>query len=61
MRVIERVTVTYVEKMVSVSMYNRDASSRSVVVCGGQYQDNHLIASCEELTVDTNGLPAVNS
>ena len=42
------------------SMYNRVSGSRSVVVCGGSGQSG-LIASCEELTVDVNGLPAVNS
>ena len=36
-------------------MYDRDAGNRSIVVCGG------YTASCEELTIDANGLPAASS
>ena len=42
-------------------MYNRGAGNRSIVVCGGWNQTNSPIASCEELLIDANGLPAASS
>ena len=45
--------------MTSVCMYDTGAGNRSIVVCGG-VNDNYL-ASCEELPIDANGLPAASS
>ena len=43
-------------------MYNRGAGNRSIVVCGGVTgQSGDLTASCEELPIDANGLPAASS
>ena len=53
--------MTYVERMVSVSMYNRGAGSRSVIVCGGWNLSNTDTVSCKELPIDANGLPAASS
>ena len=47
--------------MASVSQYDRGAGSRSIVVCGGWSQSVTAIASCEELAIDTDGLPAASS
>ena len=52
--------VAYVEALASVSQYNRGGGNRSIVVCGGATQ-NGLTASCEELAIDANGLPAASS
>ena len=40
-------------------MYDRGAGNRSIVVCGGVSKD--YLASCEELPIDANGLPAASS
>ena len=46
--------------MASVSMYDRGAGKRSIVVCGGKDQDGAEITSCEELPINANGLPAAS-
>ena len=45
--------------MASVCMYDTGAGNRSIVVCGGYI--GNLLASCEELPIDANGLPAASS
>ena len=52
---------TYAEALASVFMYNRGVGNRSIVVCGGYNQSSFVTASCEELPIDTNGLPAASS
>ena len=48
--------------MAGVRMYNRGAGKRSIVVCGGlDAQSGSATASCEELPIDANGLPAASS
>ena len=41
-------------------MYDKGAGSRSIVVCGN-WNGNSAIASCEELPIDADGLPAASS
>ena len=60
-RVIECVTVTYVEAMAGVPMYDRGAGNRSLVACAGQTQSKPYTASCEELPINASGLPAASS
>ena len=56
--VIECATVAHVEVMASVSQYHRGGGNRSIVVCGGAIDQNRdPTASCEELSIDANGLP----
>ena len=59
-RVLECVTVSYVEAMASVSQYVRGSGERSIVVCGGLIEGDET-DSCEELPIDANGLPAASS
>ena len=58
---IECVTVTYVEAMASVSMYDGGVGGRSMIVCGGVNQDTSVIDSCEELSIGADGLPVASS
>ena len=41
-------------------MYDRGGGNRSIVVCGGA-NSNGMLASCEELPIDADGLPAASS
>ena len=56
----ECATVAYVERVASVTMYNRGGGNRSAIVCGGII-GSEVTATCEELPIDANGLPAANS
>ena len=47
--------------MTSVSQYNRGAGNKSIVVCGGFNKYIYEIASCEELPINADGLPAASS
>ena len=58
---IECVTVTYVEAMASVLMYEQSLDLRSIVVCGGDTLDSPFIDSCEELPIDAYSLPLASS
>ena len=62
MRMVECTTVAYVRQMASVSMYDRGAGNRSIVVCGGSnIQHGFGMNSCEELPIDARGRPAAIS